>query len=361
MPLWNRRPLLRWAVPLLAALLLIGGGAAISSLSASADTTLPERTAGQLLVDVQQARISGLSGTVVQNSDLGIPDLPGVGGAGSSDLTSLISGTHTMKVWSSGPDKARLALLGTLGESDVIQNGKDVWLWSSKDNTASHYTVTPSEQKHPRTETPKTPQQAADAALAAIDPSTEVTVADNVTVAGRPAYELVLTPRDSASLVAQVRIAIDGAAHVPTRVQLWADGGSKPAFQVGFTQVNFTRPDAAQFTFNPPPGATVKEVKPGSTDTKRADRKAHTQAAPKVVGKGWTTVVVAKAPAPAAGSASGPRDLQRMLNALPRVSGSWGSGRLLAGTAFSVLVTDDGTVVAGAVRPSALYAALGSR
>ena len=43
------------------------------------------------------------------------------------------------------------------------------------------------------------------------------------------------------------------------------------------------------------------------------------------------------------------------------MSGEWGSGRLLEGTLFSVLITDDNTVVAGAVAPEALYAALGSR
>ena len=49
--------------------------------------------------------------------------------------TSLLSGTHTLRVWYAGPDQARVALLGTLGETDVITNGTDVWIWSSQDNT----------------------------------------------------------------------------------------------------------------------------------------------------------------------------------------------------------------------------------
>ena len=52
-------------------------------------------------------------------------------------------------------------------------------------------------------------------------------------------------------------------------------------------------------------------------------------------------------------------DLQAYLAQLPKVSGSWGSGRLLAGTAFSVVITDDGRVAAGAVGPDLLYDALG--
>jgi hypothetical protein len=46
-----------------------------------------------------------------------------------------------MRVWFAGPDKARMALLGTLGESDVIHNGKDVWVWASQDKTAKHFVL----------------------------------------------------------------------------------------------------------------------------------------------------------------------------------------------------------------------------
>jgi hypothetical protein len=49
-----------------------------------------------------------------------------------------------------------------------------------------------------------------------------------------------------------------------------------------------------------------------------------------------------------------------MLDVLPTVSGTWGSGHLLKGTLFSALITDDGRVVVGSVAPKALYAALGS-
>jgi hypothetical protein len=50
--------------------------------------------------------------------------------------------------------------------------------------------------------------------------------------------------------------------------------------------------------------------------------------------------------------------MTRVLQALPTVSGAWGSGHLLRGTLFSALLTDDGRLVIGAVAPNALYAAL---
>jgi hypothetical protein len=49
--------------------------------------------------------------------------------------------------------------------------------------------------------------------------------------------------------------------------------------------------------------------------------------------------------------------LDAFLGVLPQVQGSWGSGRLLQSRLFSVLLTDDGRVLAGAVDREQLLAA----
>ena len=79
---------------------------------------------------------------------------------------------------------------------------------------------------------------------------------------------------------------------------------------------------------------------------------------PKVVGSGWTTVAVASVPS---GSLSGSATVRQVLKVLPKVSGTWGSGRLLRGTLFSAVLTDDGRVAIGAVAPDRLYTALAGR
>ncbi len=382
MNLLTRIPSLRWAVPAAAVVVILGGGATLGGLTASATPELPARTASQLLLDVEHASAVPFSGTIVESSDLGIPSLPGIGGMSSSDLTSLLSGTHTLRLWYSGPDKARLALLGTLGESDVIRNGADTWIWSSRDNIADHRKIKAgaAPQKLP-TELPTNPQDAAAAALKAVGTSTSVTTETGAKVAGRAVYELVLKPADQRSLVGQVRIAIDADHHIPLRVQVFAVGQAGTAFEVGFSSVSFDRPDDAQFTFNPPPGATVttdggqqapdRPITKGIQALSTEGMPVPATAAPKVVGSGWTSVVVAPSGAvlgilsggrgagsSRAGSSSGAGSLVGMIGALPRVSGAWGSGHLLAGKLFSVLITDDGTVAGGAVKPELLYAAL---
>jgi outer membrane lipoprotein-sorting protein len=370
------QPALRWGVPIAVLVTVVGGSAAVRTFAASADPSLPPRSAAQLLVDVQTARLDAASGTVVQQADLGLPELPGIGGAGSSNLSSVVAGSHTFRVWFSGPDKARVALLGTLGESDVIANGRDVWAWDSQKNTATH-SVLPADDSaanHGKggrpaldpSQLPKTPQEAADAALAAIGPTTEVTTSGAARVAGRPVHELILAPRDTGSLVGRVIIAVDAERHVPLRVQAYPAGSQSAAFEVAFTQVSFTRPDAAQFQFNPPRGAKVTEEsrqsgEPAAPDS-ATDPAAKAQR-PAIVGTGWTSVLVAKLPAGAMTTAqqAGGRQGGFSLGSLPTVSGGWGSGHLLKGRLFSVLLTDDGRVLAGAVAPERLYEAAAAK
>jgi outer membrane lipoprotein-sorting protein len=280
-----------------------------------------------------------------------------------------------------------VALLDTLGETDVITNGSDVWIWSSRDNTATHATIAAGTTAPGGTPFPipsaggglgLTPDAMAKAALALLEPSTEVTTNGSASVAGRDAYELVLAPRDPASLIGSFRLAVDATEHVPLRVAVMARGSDDPAIEVSFTQVSFDRPDAAQFTFNPPPGATVVEetrdaeghdpTKPdaGTPDQAKPDQPKPDEAAPgedrpkmAVIGTGWTSVLVARLPEPTSATPDqgAPGGLAGVLAALPKVSGAWGNGSLLTSRLFSVLVTDDGRILVGAVGPERLYQA----
>jgi hypothetical protein len=105
----------------------------------------------------------------------------------------LLTGSHTARVWYSGDDKFRIALVGNLAETDLIRNGEDAWLWTSGANTAQHLRIPANaDARATRVEESIAPQAAAAQALAAIDPTTEVSVDGTARVAGRAAYELVL-------------------------------------------------------------------------------------------------------------------------------------------------------------------------
>jgi outer membrane lipoprotein-sorting protein len=282
----------RWAVP--AGAVAVAGGVLAGSVipAAQAAPLLPSRTPAQLLAALaaRTAAAPPLTGTVVETASLGLPALPPAGDPAS--LPSLLAGSHTIKVWFSDPAHFRLAVPQSMTESDVIRNGSSAWLWDSSTNAVTHIAL-PAGAAVPRVPSiPLTPQQAAGQVLAQVGPTTAVSVDSNVTVAGEAAYQLVLAPKSSRSLVSQVRIAIDARNNVPLRVQVFARGARSPAIQVGFTSVSFVRPAPANFAFRPPAGAKVTQESAGSGShaSGHAARGTSVTNGMTVIGQGWLAV-----------------------------------------------------------------------
>ncbi len=362
----------RWAVP--AGALIITGGVLAGSLISAAQAApgLPARTSAQLLADVASSKTPPQTGTVVETASFGLPSLPGT--ASPTSLASLLTGSHTVKVWYADRDHFRLAVPEPESESDLIRDGSTAWLWQSTANSVTEYAL-PAEQAAsvPPQVQAMTPQQAAQQVLARVGKTTTVSVASNVSVAGQAAYELVLAPKDSRSLVGQVVIAIDGSNGVPLRLQVFARGASSPAFQVGYTSVQFVTPAPAELTFTPPPGAKISHVSMNGGDAGASTGQAAPGAT--TIGSGWLTVLELPSSALTPGSASvnsggpvsvngGAGDTGAVVNALLQsatpVSGVWGHGRLLRTSLVSVLMTSTGRTYIGAVQPSVLYAAASS-
>jgi len=360
----RRHPMLRWAAPGAALALVVAGSQVAAHWPADAATSLPPRTAAQLLTDLQRAQPVALSGTVTATMALGLPQLPeGMAGGDPTSPLQLLSGSHTAKVWYDGKVSSRIAVLGDSAETDLITNARGLWLWKSADQSVLHLAA-------PRGSALTQPAPATGASLPAqlsspsgvsqwilqlLNPTTKVTTTSNDRVAGRAAYELVLTPRTAGTKIGSVRIAVDARHHIPLRAEVFARGADKPAINVGFTSLRFHTPPASRFDFTPPPGAKV--TTPKSQMRAAPAHQGPNISAPRVVGSAWSSVLVGQvALKPTANRAD---SLQAALRLLPKVSGSWGSGHLLDTALFSAVLTDDGHFAVGAVQPSKLYAALG--
>lgn len=110
---FSRRPLLRWVAPGAALAMIIAGSQVAAHWPADAATNLPPRTAAQLLTYLQQAKPTALSGTITASMSLGLPQLPAASGSDPTNPMSLLSGSHTAKVWYDGQSSSRIAVLGT--------------------------------------------------------------------------------------------------------------------------------------------------------------------------------------------------------------------------------------------------------
>lgn len=469
----------RWAVPGVAVLAVGGVIAGMSAAGAQAAPVLPARSAAQLLTDVATSAGPGpFTGTISETANLGLPALPG--SDSPSSAYSLLSGTHTFNIWYADPAHLRISEPVQLGESDLRVDGRQVWLWDSKTQTATH--VEPSAQgfapppkgafaeplkpgfmphvfrvsgrmcvlravkgqakpvekcvkapfpkarvyfgSHPaklarpfgpvkvtklpggkvritlpdgktRTLTPPkgpalvrplkhlpaiqapTPQQAARQILAALGPTTTVSVQRNVMVAGQAAYQISLAPRDHRSLVSRIQVAIDAARHFPLRLQVFARGSASPAFQVGFTALTFGRPAASNFSFTPPSGAKVKKVSVpagplgfplrlvaplSGTDQSIAGgawlpETLTPGTAPRVMGQGWLSVLVV-APPTAAGNVRTFSGTGSVGTGVTYISASTGQASAYSSTS-KVVFTDGSTPVGRALQQQGSLVAAG--
>ncbi len=403
----------RWAVPVAVAAVVVAAFGARPLLADAGSAGLPDLTAQQLVTKVLEAKPVPMSGTVVYTARLGLPDISSLGAVTGSiapaDPVNLLSGSSTLRVWTDGAGRSRVSLLGATSEYSVVHDTTQAWTYSSRKNVVTHYTLSPADaarlkaEQGTHTQAPvpaasqlPTPAQAADQALAEAEKYSTVTLDSQTTVAGRGAYQLVVTPKTTGTLVAHIVVTVDAATYTPLRVQVWSTQNAKsPALELGFTDVSFTTPSAAVLTFSAPPGATVTEktislpqrsgTRPTPSPTARPDDVT-------VTGTGWASVVELRGvnvsalmSGNAAAAAAAARSLPKPPTAqgqdvVSQFMGDGGNqsgsslnpttlyqglttavpgGRMLSSALLSVLILDDGRVLAGAVPTATLQALAG--
>jgi outer membrane lipoprotein-sorting protein len=375
----------RWLIPPAVAFTLIAGfGFGPGLIGAGADVApiLPAVTAQDLVAKVMSSTPPAFSGTVQTKTNLGLPSLGSVIPNGSGLLSTLLT-PHTITVAGAPDGKFHVAIPDGLTETDLVSDGTQLWVWESGTQSVTHLaqrsdtadTPGATDAHEPAGTVEPTPDAVAKKLLADADPTTRVFVRGTATVAGQDAYELVLAPKSSTTLVADVVLDIDAVTSMPLRAQILAKDAGTPALDIGFTSIDYrAQPDSA-FTFTAPPGAKVTEATspdqlvlgpPRPHDGQGRHRKgagAGTDPAASIVspttpptappaaetrtlGTGWDTVVAIP---------NGPAQLGGIGRP---VSGAWGSGKLVTSTVVDALVLDDGTVLVGMVGPERLEAAV---
>ncbi|MBV8986478.1 MAG: hypothetical protein JO248_18770 [Acidimicrobiia bacterium] len=395
MPASRRARRLRWLVPVAvaAAISLL---AFLPTLSSAATPDLPRITAEQLVAKVKQSNVQAFSGAFQLTSDLGIPNISSLQGAAQQGTglnpVDFLSGTHTATIAVDGPDRQRVSMPGSLNEVDAFHDGSNAWLWQSDGHTVTHY-ILPADKpdandasKPPEAPEPvRTPDDMAKKLLDQITPSTNVSVTTPDYVADKAVYELVLAPHSADSTIDHVGIAVDAHNGMPLEVTVVPKGQTKPAIDLGFTKIDYSKPGGS-FSFTPPPGSTVttkdltkkgdhagadaqkpEPINPAAGPLKMTHRvhghhgeamgpempmpTASGPESTKVVGDDWTQVIIASGvQLPVRGFG--------LREASTPVSGAWGSGRLLHTSLANVLFLSDGRIAAGFVNASALEAAV---
>jgi outer membrane lipoprotein-sorting protein len=355
----------RWALPAVVAA-TVAAGAGITAGAATADVDLPDLSPQQVLVLAQESRVSAWSGDVRVTADLGLPELPASTGGGGHDSgpLALLTGDSELRVWVDGVARQRVQVLRQWSQTDIVHDGRELWTYDSQEDVYRHATLPDLDlpehaREHPRMTAP-TPEAFAEWALGALEPTTAVSVGEDVAVAGREAYELRLAPRSADTLVGQIALAVDAETGMALRVSVTARGEAEPSLLVGYTALDLSAPPASRFDLEPAEGATVEEL----TDVAWKDmaydgwRASDPSGVPQVIGTGWDTVLSLPWEGEDERAGHHERDGQdERAGLLDAVTTPVDGGRLLETDLVSVLRTDDGRLLIGAVTPEALLEA----
>lgn len=316
----------------------VGLGLLAAPAGAGPSPTLPPVSAEDLVSSVLTANPPAFGGTGEVVNALGMPALPGL-----TDPSALGDAVRTARVWSDGEGRGRVSLPSRGSERTFVEDGDTLWAYESSTRTATAH-------EHgalPARPTVADPAAAARALLDAVRPTSSLAVDGTGEVAGRPVYDLVLTPAPAErTLLREIRVSVDSATRMPLRLDVLTNGATEPALRVGFTDLSVEPQDPALFRFTPPEGVTVEQAEaPGRwfTHAPLADRPADGPV--RLVGDGWDTVALGSLPVEA-------------LETVERVGEPTAGGWVVRSTVGTVLVLSDGRVAAGAVPQQVLAEAL---
>ncbi|WP_092978890.1 LolA family protein [Actinopolyspora lacussalsi] len=345
---------------------------------------LPQVSADELVASVMESDPPALAGRITVHNELGLPALPGAGEAGEL----LSGGDKSMRVWYDGQQRQRISMSNGSDETTVVDDGNTVWKWDSAERTVVKYSHGDSSRGESGTERPDAgtpadpseltqPSEIAQRLVGKLRETSTVQVDGTASVAGRNAYELVLTPKpNERTKLREVRIAVGAENRIPLRVEVNTNGSSDPALRAGFSELSTGEQDAELFQFTPPENAKVrtpeKPEERSSVPSREEDPDSGDGNRLRTEGTGWDTVVLSRLPENAmrssagdgeqsgAGAAeSGETGVRAMAERMGSpVSGSWGHGWVINTSVGSAILTSDGRVVAGAVPQQVLIEAL---
>ncbi len=394
----NRR---RW-IPAVLAPVLVAGSIFGFSVQANAAIDLPDKSASQILQLINTNPDIAFSGRIVKKANMGLPPmniipdisqsmvdemakkmpkemgdfLPKASAQGELALVlEFFAGTHRANIFVDGKDKARLQVLDLLSERNFIRNGNELWAYDATKSLAQHTILNEDEVadaeaqaralfKKNSAQLPfdyTSPAAVAEYILNEAGKNSTITVASDIKIADRGAYQITITPQGNQSLIASATLSIDAATGLPLAARVMAVGQSGPAFEVAFETISFATPAPSNFEFTPPAGTRIVEVPAPTKDDLLRELakgpKAPTESEARatfeeLMSQGWGAVAkIASAQVPAELAA-----LQANNSLYKELTKPVAGGRIFTTALLNIFFADSGDIYAGSVTVERLLA-----
>jgi hypothetical protein len=214
----------------------------------------PKRSlAGALHTALSAKPVAGVSArfTIAQN----------LLGVSSSTFSASPIGGASGTVWVGG-GHVRVQIRSQLGTTEIAYDGHQLMLYDRSHHVAYVLPVAHSATTHRDSHgPPAVPTVAAiNRALLQLGHEAVVSGAIPSNVAGRPAYEVRMSPRRNGGLVGDLALAWDASHGVPLRFALYPRGSSTPAISVTVTHIRYGTVPSARLQVVPAAGTRVVHV-----------------------------------------------------------------------------------------------------
>lgn len=385
MNVFRRLPLSRL---LISCALFVAVGVSVTALASavSSGPTPPAKPLANAVHDaLTAAPVEGVSANItLTNHLIEGANLASAGGQGGEVPGSALLNGGSGRMWIAKDGRVRLELQSEKGDTQVIYDGHTVSLYDASSNTLYRYTPSKSESltayaplaksgastaNKPAGKSASSPDETPsvakiEEAITHAEEHAKLSGATPATVAGQPAYTVRVSPKEGGSLLGGAELSFDSVHGVPLRTAIYSSTSSSPVIELAATEVSYGPVASSVFSFTPPTGAKIEELKMPTSAAAKASKHAAKGAAkgasaekPAVAthGNGLSSIAVleSKVKAGSKGSSSS------ALESLPKVP--------INGTSASELRTALGTiltfqrsgvryVLAGSVTPAAIEA-----
>lgn len=261
----------RLVVVIVALVTLAGGAAAIAVAAGGGGPTPPAKPLDRAIHDALAAPApDGITARVKFTNKL-FPSGALLGNAGSA----LMSGASG-RLWVMNDGRGRIELQSDAGDVEIVWNASTVSVYDASSNTVYRATLPAHASGAAGASENGAPPGLSeiDSLLSRLGAHATISAAQPTDIAGRPAYNVSLSPKHDDGLLASAELAWDAERGVPLRIAIFAQGGSSPVLDLAVRQISYGSVSAGDVDIQPPAGAKVVDLAAPGHESSAGDKTA---------------------------------------------------------------------------------------
>ncbi len=188
------------------------------------------------------------------------------------NASALMSGA-TGRLWLTNDGRGRLELQSDAGDVQIVWNHDKVTAYDASSNTVYTFNLPAAKTGSSSPDTGAAPSltQISDF-LSKLGQHADVSGAQPTDIAGRPAYNVKISPTHDGGLLGYAELAWDAEQGVPLRVAVYAQGSSKPVLELAATDVTYGSVPSSAVDVSPPAGAKTVDLSSAANPQSGADK-----------------------------------------------------------------------------------------